>query len=291
MTIEAQVALTVDLEDSHHGLNISRRASTLVQDVAWILTEFQRLRLRATFFVLGEIVDSHPGLVRQVAADGHEIAFHGADHRFLRDVTPKEFARGLKNGIAQLEDLLGCCIKGFRAPFFSIGPKTQWTLEILAAQGLEYDASIYPGPNDRYGWPGAPTYPVRHGPTGLVLFPVPLLHPRIPVAFSGGAYLRMLPFWMVEWGFRRLRQAQLPGMIYFHPWEVASTVPWRAEAGVRANLTRHAFRGRMRARLERLLALQQRNLHTMATVISRMGNLTTWNPADDHEEFAARLRT
>ena len=38
---------------------------------------------RATFFVLGRAVRAHPDIVRQVAADGHEIACHGDDHRLL----------------------------------------------------------------------------------------------------------------------------------------------------------------------------------------------------------------
>jgi peptidoglycan-N-acetylglucosamine deacetylase len=37
----------------------------------------------ATFFVLGSHARSHPGLLRQVLADGHELASHGFDHGLL----------------------------------------------------------------------------------------------------------------------------------------------------------------------------------------------------------------
>ena len=290
MTLPPQIALTVDLEDSHHGLGISKRSSSLARDVDWILVQFEQLGLRGTFFVLGEVVDSHPGLVREIAAAGHEIAFHGAVHRFIRDLGPKEFSLSLNASVPRLADLVGCSIRGFRAPFFSIVVDTQWCLDVLAEQGFEYDASIYPGPNDRYGWPQAPTTPVQHEQTGLVIFPVPLLHPHIPLAFSGGAYLRMLPYWLVEVGFRRQKQLGHPGMIYFHPWEISSVLAWRHEANARANLTRHLLRRRMRPQLQRLLAAKASLLGTMTDVIKGLGKLPAWNPADATHEVSAGIR-
>lgn len=38
------------------------------------LDELARLGCRATFFVLGEMLERHPALGRRVVADGHEIA-------------------------------------------------------------------------------------------------------------------------------------------------------------------------------------------------------------------------
>ena len=36
---------------------------------------------RATFFVLGEAVDSHPDLLRRIVADGHTVGIHAYTHR------------------------------------------------------------------------------------------------------------------------------------------------------------------------------------------------------------------
>ncbi|ETK37223.1 polysaccharide deacetylase family protein [Microbispora sp. ATCC PTA-5024] len=44
------------------------------------LDELDRLRCRATFFVLGEMLERHPGTGRRIAEAGHEMAVHGWRH-------------------------------------------------------------------------------------------------------------------------------------------------------------------------------------------------------------------
>ena len=44
---------------------------------------------RATFFVLGKAAAAHPDVLAKVAADGHEIASHGNDHRLLAFSSPR----------------------------------------------------------------------------------------------------------------------------------------------------------------------------------------------------------
>jgi peptidoglycan/xylan/chitin deacetylase (PgdA/CDA1 family) len=50
-----------------------------------VLEQLDRLGLRATFFLLGERVDTAPSVVRAVVAAGHEIGSHGHvhDHHFV----------------------------------------------------------------------------------------------------------------------------------------------------------------------------------------------------------------
>ena len=48
---------------------------------AAVLDRLDVLGLRATFFCLGERVLRHPGLTREIAARGHEVATHGHQHR------------------------------------------------------------------------------------------------------------------------------------------------------------------------------------------------------------------
>ena len=43
---------------------------------------------------------------------------------------------------------------GYRAPSYSITPRSLWALDVLIEEGYRYDASIFPIRHDRYGIPG-----------------------------------------------------------------------------------------------------------------------------------------
>ncbi len=50
-----------------------------------VLDALRRANIRAVFFVLGEAVERHPALLRQIMADGHQIGIHGYHHQpFVR---------------------------------------------------------------------------------------------------------------------------------------------------------------------------------------------------------------
>lgn len=269
--MSSPIALTVDVEDWFDGLGLSPRAPAVEGHVDRILELLAAHDRRATFFVLGDLARRHPALVRRIAAAGHEIGCHGADHTHLAQLDPARLAAGLRDARPLLEDLGGAPVSGFRAPFFSVGPATAWALDVIAAAGFRYDASVYPGPNDRYGWPGAPDRPVRHGPTGLVVVPIPLLHRRLPVGYSGGAYLRILPWRAVRWAAER-REAPL--VVYAHPWEFADTLP--SGGTLRANLTRHPGRRRFEARFQAVLGVGGQRLDEL--VLTR--DWPTWTPRE-----------
>jgi len=279
------IALTVDLEDWYHGLGLPPLYPQVERDTDWILETFAQTGVHATFFVLGEVAIQYPNLVKKIAELGHEIGFHGCNHEFLKKIGPKQFANHLAKWLPWLEDLIGQPISGFRAPFFSVTPHTHWALPILAQTNLLYDASIYPSYNDRYGWPHAPVTPVRLADTHLVLFPVPLLHPLLPIAFSGGAYLRMLPWHLIEYGFMKQEVKQEPGMIYFHPWEVSNALPKSSGISLRARLTRYPGLKRMQNRLQKILTTKKSNLKSMKKTIDSLSVIPIWNPflsSQDH---------
>ena len=61
-----------------------------------------------TFFVLGRAARAHPDLIRQLAADGHEIACHGDDHRLLAFAGPGTVDSQLSAWEEAVEAALGC---------------------------------------------------------------------------------------------------------------------------------------------------------------------------------------
>ena len=55
---------------------------------------------RATFFVLGEMVERDPGLVRMLLDAGHEVGIHAYQHRNHRGLTPRAIAEDVRRAHA-----------------------------------------------------------------------------------------------------------------------------------------------------------------------------------------------
>lgn len=220
--------LTFDVEDWRpladewvSGVRTSP-SGRLPAQVDAIRRTLDRLGVRATFFCLGSTAAAHPGLVRMLARDGHEIASHGYSHIPLQRLTPDEFEADLLRAQAVLTEISGREPRGFRAPQFSITKKTWWALAILARHHFLYDSSIFPIRHRRYGVPtfGRAICEIST-PQGTIL-ELPLatvswLGIRLPVA--GGGYARLLPGWFLRQAVRRLNRERLAFTSYSHPYE------------------------------------------------------------------------
>ena len=160
-------AMSIDVEDYFHVSAFEsvmpravgrarepRRART--PSACWTL--FDGAGVRATFFVLGWVAERFPGLVRRIAAHGHEIASHGYGHRLVYDQTPEAFRDDVRRSKAAIEAAAGVPVFGYRAPSYSITAQSLWALDILVEEGYRYDASIFPIHHDRYGIPIAPRH-------------------------------------------------------------------------------------------------------------------------------------
>jgi polysaccharide deacetylase family protein (PEP-CTERM system associated) len=228
---EMKNALTVDLEDWYHASDLNINANNwegyedrIVDSTTRVLHLFDRLNIKATFFVLGCVAKKHPELIRSISGGGHEIGSHGVWHRLITKMRPHEFRSDLITSKMIIEDIIGKKIELFRAPSWSISRDNLWALQILSEEGFVCDSSLQPfatplsGVNDV---PCEPFIPVINGEKlNLIEFPVPILKlGKIPVPFAGGLYLRMMPLRYILYGLRQINKGN-PGMIYFHPWEL-----------------------------------------------------------------------
>lgn len=225
-------------------------------NVCRVLDLLARHQTQATFFVLGWTAEHFPGLVRQIACAGHEIASHGYAHQLVYRQTPEQFRTDVRRAKALLEDQLGGPVIGYRAPTFTIVKRSLWALDVLADEGYRYDSSIFPVRHDRYGIPGAdPHIHWIRGPQGRTMLEFPpltrdVVGQRLPAA--GGGYLRLLPVRWTAGAIRaRNRQGQ-PAMIYVHPWELDPDQPKVKVRGLN-RLRHYANLSRTEARLTKLL--------------------------------------
>jgi polysaccharide deacetylase family protein (PEP-CTERM system associated) len=250
--IEAAVGLTVSAELQ------ADYAARMEATTRRLLDQLAAAKVLATFYVVGEIARSHPQLVRDMHAAGHEVGSHSWDHRRVHRFTPNTFREDLRTSKDALEQASGAPVVGFRAPTFSVMKETGWAIDVLAECGFEYDSSIFPVRHDRYGVPDAPRVPFIAMGKERELLELPPLTYRVgglnlPVA--GGGYFRLFPLFMMKAGLRQAARSASPqvGMLYFHPWEfdpdqqrlpLKKLARWRTYVGV----------NRTTARLAKLLA-------------------------------------
>jgi len=234
-TFPHRASFSFDIEDWHHSelnpvADVRPEESIVEAGTHAILDLLARHGCRSTFFVLGDVVREHPGLVRRIVAEGHELGCHGMSHRPVWRATPETFAQELREFRQVVTGVLGAFpVIGFRAPTFSIDRSNPWALRVLAEEGYRYDSSVFPLKVKMYGTPGAPIgiyRPARddlrrHDPAGeLVEFPVAvaqLAGMRLPV--GGGFYLRALPLAVFRAGLDSILRHR-PFVLYLHPREV-----------------------------------------------------------------------
>ena len=134
-------ALSVDVEeyttpassaadDRPHGQR--QFESRVQQSLDDLLELFSAHSVKATFFVLGEIAAAHPGLLRTIAAEGHEVACHGDRHEDVYRLSPREFRAESAARSSISKTLVGTAVIGYRAPNFSIGRAQSWAYQILS---------------------------------------------------------------------------------------------------------------------------------------------------------------
>lgn len=222
-------AFTIDVEC---GVNIFMRdcfnmpmppTKRVVTNTQTILRLLNKHETKATFFVLGDVAKHFPSLIKEIAAGGHEVGVHSFAHYQLFKLSEDEAYKDTKQAKDTIENILGQKVNGYRAPAFSVLPKTSWALPMLADIGFTYDSSIMPAKASRYGWPGFSKQIIDvslPGGKSIIEFPLSIYNvfgKEIPA--GGGGYLKLFPFWFTAKAFSRIIKTQ-PANLYMHPYEI-----------------------------------------------------------------------
>ena len=278
--------MSIDVEDYFHVSafeDISapdtwgRRESRVARNTEKVLELLADAGVRGTFFTLGWVAEHHPGVVRAIAAQGHEVACHGYWHQRMDRVSREDFRQELLRCKGLLEDQSGQAILGFRAPSYSVSPATLWMFDELLAAGFRYDSSVFPIAHDFYGlsdWPDSPFWVQRQkdgcwAPGNPVSLGAPLAVSatedrllEVPIAtlqlggrrwpIAGGGYFRLYPYALTRWGLQQLNGAGTPFVFYLHPWEFDPEQPRMVGARLKSRFRHYLNLNRTAPRFRQL---------------------------------------
>ena len=225
--------LGIDFEDWFHPELIQKHISKenneprVVEGINKIIELLRKNETKATFFVVGELLEFKPELLDIILENEHEIAFHTMKHARIDLPNRRE---QFQDEIKQFDKLTGGRSKGFRAPSFSLNSNSSWLIDVLEENNYEYDSSVVPVKTSMYGIPNAERKPYKISRNFLegdsiggkiIEFPLlvtKFLGKKIPA--GGGFYLRTLPLRVIENAIKSYEKEKMPGVFYIHSWEL-----------------------------------------------------------------------
>jgi len=187
-----------------------------VKSAEEILALFDQHNVVTTFFIVAEIFDWHPEIIREIKRRGHEIGYHTHTHARLH--TKEKLVEELHQSKRFIDEFGP---KGFRATRIFL--KREF-LPILSDYGFTYDSSTYAPFGLRQQIEGVQEIPVStyrlKGQSQLV-FPRNLAYTlsvgELPV--GSGFFLGILGS-RVSHFIGRFNAAGEPAVMFVHPWQL-----------------------------------------------------------------------
>lgn len=261
MTVPMHI-LTFDIEDWFHILDNpetkdieqwNSMPSRLESGVLRLLDFCDTANVKATFFILGWVAETVPAVVAAIIKRGHEIACHSHRHQLVYSQSPEEFERDLVTALDKIQEAAGIRPTAYRAPGFSITQNCLWAFDILARNGIDIDASIFPASHAHGGLPSLlidkPCLLETYSGEKLKVFPMNFRKVfGWRVVFSGGGYFRLLPYPAIKSFFKKSDYV----MTYFHPRDFDAGQPMVPGMGAMRRFKSYVGIARALDKLERL---------------------------------------
>ncbi len=218
--------LTVDVEDWKSAISgiygkILPSSENVYKNTIELLLILNDYNSKATFFILGEVAEKFPSLLKEVIKSGNEIGCHSYYHLELNKIPLNELKENLKKAKDLIEQIIGRKIIGFRAPNFSLMKCKPDVFDLLLDLGFKYDSSLFP--YKKYNSFKMPLEPFFYKtPQGRKILEVPLsvfsfFGLKIPCL--GGAFLRNYPFFLSKYFFNKILIEGRRVVFYLHPHE------------------------------------------------------------------------
>lgn len=211
--------ITFDIEEWYLESIGHKRAEKYVEYNRYldaILEKLDQHGINATFFCVGEMARFFPQVIKTIQSHGHEIGCHSNIHTWINKMSLDDCRSDTRKAVDSLEQCIGEKVRAYRAPAFSIGESNKWAFSVLAENGIEFDASVFPAKRDFGGFDGfGSEEPCIVECEGIRLKEFPVCMTSVcgkRLAYSGGGYFRFFPLSFV----RREMGKKDYAMCYFH---------------------------------------------------------------------------
>jgi peptidoglycan/xylan/chitin deacetylase (PgdA/CDA1 family) len=94
-----------------------------------LLDILRQRNIKATFFVLGQLVQEHPEIIQRAVAEGHEIGNHSWDHKALNKMGEGGLQHELTDTSAVISKASGKPVTLMRPPYGATNPRLNKAIE------------------------------------------------------------------------------------------------------------------------------------------------------------------
>ena len=225
-----KAVISIDVEDWYHleyfkdNLN-DKSQSILEEGTNEFINIISKENIKATFFIVGELISSKLELLKKIFNQDHEISGHSYNH--IRPLTQslEEFKLDSTKLLLELKEKLNIANPGYRAPCFSLDNQR---LKILKELNYSYDSSkISAGFHPLYGSINIENYKKIsdnvYSDETFTEFELPtqrFLNKNIPI--SGGGYLRILPWFLFKYLLKKYLKENDTYFFFIHPFELTN---------------------------------------------------------------------
>jgi peptidoglycan/xylan/chitin deacetylase (PgdA/CDA1 family) len=263
-----ELYFTNDVE--HTGMNgrTWERIAQQVDEVTlpMLLDLYDKYNVKSTFFVLGQIAELRPNVVKQIIAHNQEVGSHGLQHdraRAFDVMSLEDQISELKQSKDLLEQITGTPVVSFRAPALRVNADTPVALR---EAGFLFDSSVAPqrldafmsyGAKGKRKWLKAPRaiYETaidnlaRRGDSGITEVPVSAF--GIPYI---GTVMRIAPYSLLPMTRRLLywetKRKDTPISFLFHPNEAVEEIDEEKAAPLGKSGIKKIFSDVLRAKVK-----------------------------------------
>lgn len=208
---------TFDIEDYYKNFcryqlneNINFNDNFFYQTIG-ISEHLKSKNIVAIFYILGEVAEHYPELVKKIYSDNHLIGLHGYNHKNINNFTKEDFKNDLLKSINIIKNIdKNIMINHYRSPAFSMLNNINEYYEVLHDLKIFNSSSFtntkYNKIKNKVNFINIKEKPL---PSINLLF--------IDYKFTGGSYFRLTPFIIINFLIKFYKKNNL--IFYFHPYD------------------------------------------------------------------------
>ncbi|UJL45818.1 polysaccharide deacetylase family protein [Virgibacillus sp. NKC19-16] len=231
--------LTIDVEE-WYDLDYLKKFDLneeveVIPEIIDFLDLLDELQVKATFFVLANVLDKNADIIKDIVRRGHAVGCHGYDHELLYNKNIEEFGNEIAKAKEKIEEVTNQEVNGYRAACFSM---ERDKLDVTYESDYKYDSSYIKFEEhplyrnlDLTGFEKIDDLVYRKN--NLFEYEIPTLKiGGYSLPISGGGYLRLFPFWMLRILIKMYEKQQKNFLLYLHPFELTDLkLPFTKEIG------------------------------------------------------------